>query len=290
MPSDHEQPVSRAELEGLFPIYAGTSGKRRFEDDKAALRRAGIPLRSEAPEGEKGTWYYEIRREDYELPELDLSDEERVALNLAVRSIDFSDVVWGRLAGTKLGMVGSAQIATVAELPGIEVLPALAEAVRGRTRLSLAYNGNSRYVDPYGLVLKHGHWYLVAHDHRRDQVIPFRVDRIEEQTIEVVGDGAFEVPAGFDAAARVPDEAIGMGEDPPVEAVVRLDGRIAELVASSVGADCEPDGDDTILRMPVRYRPAFVSWVLGFGELAVVEEPPDLRQAVVTRLKELANR
>ncbi len=69
-----------------------------------------------------------------------------------------------------------------------------------------------------------------------------------------------------------------------------LDGRIAELVASSVGADCEPDGDDTILRMPVRYRPAFVSWVLGFGELAVVEEPPDLRQAVVTRLKELANR
>lgn len=287
---DHEQPVSRVELERLFPIYAGPSGKRRFEDDKAALRRAGIPLRAEAPEGEKGTWYYEIRREEYELSELDLSDEERVALNLAVRSIDFSDVVWGRLAGTKLGMVSSAQITTVAELPGIEVLPALAEAVRSRTRLSLVYNANRREVDPYGLVLKHGHWYLVAHDDRRGQVIPFRVDRIEDQTIETVEEDDFEVPAGFDAAAQVPDEAMAMGEDAPVEAVVRLDGRIGELIAPSVGAHCEPDGDDTILRVPVRYRPAFISWVLGFGELVVVEEPPELRAAVVARLKELAKR
>src|SRR5690349_12588211 len=38
------QPLTRAELEDRFPIYRGENGRRRFEEDKNHLDKAGIPI------------------------------------------------------------------------------------------------------------------------------------------------------------------------------------------------------------------------------------------------------
>jgi proteasome accessory factor B len=290
-----EGPVSRDALEEIFPEYVGDSGRRRFEDDKAALRRGGVPVRVVEREGVVAG--YELRRNDYELPALDLTPDEQLALHLAVRSVDFSTVPWARLVGTKLGTDASTPVATLAELPGIDLLPVLHDAVIHRRQVRFAYRGEVRQIDPWGLVLKHGRWYVPGFDRVRDGVRVFRVDRIEPDTLDDEGpDEAFVVPDGVVAHDLVPDEALVMTPGDRQTARLRADRRIAMFLAptadvvagADAGSDADPDSDHVIVEVEVSYVDAFVSWVLGFGELVVVESPPELRDAVVARLEQLA--
>jgi predicted DNA-binding transcriptional regulator YafY len=46
--------------------------------------------------------------------------------------------------------------------------------------------------------------------------------------------------------------------------------------------------DWTLVRLPVNDEEGFVSWVLGFGEDAVVRKPERVRQVVVKRLRAAA--
>lgn len=80
----------------------------------------------------------------------------------------------------------------------LDALPAVAEAVWEGRRLDLRYgkDGARRRVDPLGLVLKGGTWYLVAR-HRED-LRTYRVGRITGASML---DARFEPPAGFDLAA-----------------------------------------------------------------------------------------
>ena len=286
---NHDGPVDRDELERAIPLYRGESGRRRFEDDKAALRRGGVALRVVERDGV--VVGYELRQEDYELPPLDLTAEELLALHLAVRSVDFSTVAWARLAGMKLGADAVAPVATLAELPGIDLLPMLHDAVARCCRVTFGYRGETRRVEPWGLVLKHGRWYVPGFDRDRDGVRVFRVDRIDPDTVEVDGDegGAFEVPAGVVPRDLVPDDALVMQPGDRQVARVRADRRVAALLAPGTPWSATDDGDAEVsVDVEVSYPDAFVSWVLSFGELVVVESPPELRAAVVARLQELA--
>jgi predicted DNA-binding transcriptional regulator YafY len=285
---DRQGPASRADLEALFEEYRGESGRRRFEDDKAALRRGAIPIRTVEHAG--SIVGYELRREDYELPTLELTEDERVALNLAMRSVDFSTVPWARMAGTKLGLDDGAPIATMAELPGLHLLPGLHEAVRHRRRVCFSYRGELRVLDPWGLVLKNGRWYVPGFDHDRGGVRVFRIDRIDAGTLEVAeGDAAFEIPADVVPSDLVPGDALVMQPGTHRVARVRADREVASLLVPSFepGPDHTAQ-DEVVVEVEVTYPDAFVSWVLALGELVVVEDPPDLRDAVVARLEELA--
>jgi proteasome accessory factor C len=86
------------------------------------------------------------------------------------------------------------------------VLAAARQAVEQHRRLSIDYYSygrdepSSRQVDPYRLVAREGHWYLLAWCHTADGERLFRVDRIRAATIE---DVTFDPPteageAGFD--------------------------------------------------------------------------------------------
>lgn len=81
-------------------------------------------------------------------------------------------------------------------------LDAVAEAVWERRRARLTYlrwaepHEITRTVEPYGLVLKAGHWYLVAG--HEDGVRTYRVSRITDLTVLAE---SFVRPAGFDLAA-----------------------------------------------------------------------------------------
>jgi proteasome accessory factor B len=286
---DAERPVGRDELEEAIPEYRGDSGRRRFEDDKSALRRAGVPIRTVEHFGETG---YELRRSDYELPELDLTDEEREALALAVSSVDFTTVAWSRLAGLKLGAEGPSVVGTVAELPGIDLLPELSEAARRHRRISFRYRDEDRDVEPWGLVLKNGRWYVPGWDRARDGQRTFRVDRIEPGSLEVEEEaGSFTVADDVTVADLVPDDGLSIDAGSAIVARLRADRRIASMVAPgthrAAGPD-EPGPDEILVEVEVSYPEAFVPWVLTFGELVVVEGPPELRDAVVARLRELA--
>lgn len=78
-------------------------------------------------------------------------------------------------------------------------LPELAQAVLGARRIRIGYESwtsrGERSLDPLGLILKAGEWYLAGHLDGR--TMTFRVGAIER--LELL-DGTFNPPAGFDLA------------------------------------------------------------------------------------------
>src|SRR5689334_25329322 len=85
------RPISLREIRELdeFGAYRTDdpkSGERAFERDKAALLELGVPLRWLAPEQEEddeGTGGYVIDRENYDLPDLELTPGELALLSIA---------------------------------------------------------------------------------------------------------------------------------------------------------------------------------------------------------------
>ncbi len=100
-----------------------------------------------------------------------------------------------------------------AQVPETGVLLALAQASCARIAVRMSYRSwrqeqTERDLDPYGVVLHRGRWYVVGRDHRHDSLRTFRIDRIVSLA---TGTQTFTVPDGFDpvthltsALARVP--------------------------------------------------------------------------------------
>lgn len=185
---------------------------RTLYRDVAALGAAGVPLWTEpGPQGG-------IRLMDGWRTRLDgLTAPEATALLLSGAPKAVSDLGLAALAANARAKVDAtlpeALRARAAALrarfhldaPGwftrpepLEALSTVAEAVWESRRLDLRYgkDGARRRVDPLGLVLKGGTWYLVAR-HRED-LRTYRVGRITGASML---DARFEPPAGFDLAA-----------------------------------------------------------------------------------------
>ncbi|HEX3453986.1 MAG TPA: WYL domain-containing protein, partial [Gaiellaceae bacterium] len=169
------------------------------------------------------------------------------------------------------------------------LVPVLFDAVSRRAALTFAYRGDERHVDPYGVVLRYGHWYVVGYDRDRDAPRAFRVDRIEG--IPAAGPpGAFDPPSDVDAGAMV-REPLTYGDDRPVDARVLVDATRAALVVEELGDDAVVDRrDDGAVEVVLRVvnREAFRSWVLDLLDHAQVLGPPELRDDVVSWLRALA--
>lgn len=286
---DADVPKTRADIVAEFPFYAEERGRRRFEEDKAALLRAGIPLRSTETDVGPG---YEIRRSDYRMPELDLTEDELRALELAATAVGFDGVSWAQLGSARLD-VPALQDAFTTVLPGIDALPVVDDAVLTRTRLAFPYQDVEREVEPWGVVFKRGRWYLVGFDRTRGAQRCFRLDRIDAAQLRAVGDeAAFDRPRHLDLAAQVPDDPLTMGDGTVQVARMAVEAHVAELLpgqqpSTTTDDEVRPDGR-RVVEVEVGLVPAFVSWVLGWGELVEVLDPPELRAAVTARLVELA--
>ena len=83
------RPLTLEEIVERVPGYPPEreSYRRQFERDKATLREIGVPISLEALYAFDQETGYRIHREDYELPPLDLTDDERIALQLAVTAV-----------------------------------------------------------------------------------------------------------------------------------------------------------------------------------------------------------
>jgi predicted DNA-binding transcriptional regulator YafY len=159
----------------------------------------------------------------------------------------------------------------------------LADAVRRGRRVRTGYRSYSgertrRELSPYGLVVHAGRWYLAAHDHLRDDLRTFRIDRM--RSTRIVEGPALAAPDGFDAVehvsrslARVPwgIEIEVMLDLPVHQAARRLPATLAELVET---------GDGTLLRM----RVDSLDWVAGMlaslGCAFRIHSPDELRSSV----------
>lgn len=279
------------ELDGQYP--EGEAARRQaFERDKAALRSIGVPIETEVATGDAtaGQTRYWIERRRFELADLDLEPDEMRALQVAVatvRSEAGQDAIW-KLGGA----IGDERPAVSAVLPDLVELPVIRGAVASRSTLRFTYRDDQRTVDPWGVLLRGGFWYLVGHDHDRSAKRTFRIDRMVGP-VEVAEPGGFERPSGFDPRTAFPADPkqIGAVADDAIEATVRIDALRAAAVERELGADrVVARGDDGTVdvRVPATNADAFRSWVLGLVDHAVVIEPPETRAAIVDWLRHVA--
>lgn len=290
---DTRRPLTLDELsERVEPRYPEEKSARRrqFERDKETLRELGIPIRIETVDGFGAEQAYRIHPDDYYLPELALTEAELAALHVAVTAVRLEGDA-GREGLAKLGgLAGAGADTAVAELGVTPGLAALFDAVGRHATVTFSHRGAPRHLDPYGVVLRFGHWYVVGHDRDRDAPRAFRIDRIEGAP-QVGPDGAFTPPAGIDPADYVRADPMTYGEDQPIDAHVLVDAPRAGWVVDQLGAESvvERRGDGAVVvALPVVNRGAFRSWVVDLLDHAEVLSPPELRADMVAWLDTVA--
>jgi proteasome accessory factor B len=295
------EPLSLVEIAGeLDGQYPDTDQARRaaFERDKAALREIGVPIETEVVAGGSysGQTRYRIHRRAYELADLDLADDEMRALQVAVAAVRTGTGL-GQEAIWKLGgALGEERPSVSAVVPDRPELPIIRTAVASRSTIEFSYRGQPRVLDPWGLLLRGGFWYVIGDDHDRRAQRTFRVDRFDGGAPAIVtrSPGSFERPASFDPRTAFPADPKEIGHDAfdGVEAEVHIDALRAAAVERELGSDRVVDrsADGIVVRVPASNLPAFRSWVLGLLDHAVVLGPPEVRADIVSWLRVIAAR
>ncbi|MFD9320973.1 helix-turn-helix transcriptional regulator [Streptomyces sp. NPDC060053] len=171
----------------------------------------------------------------------------------------------------------------------VPYLSAVADAVWNNRILYVVYRrwreptDVERRLEPYGLVLKAGRWYVVAGPGPRT----FRVDQILELA---PSDEVFTRPDDFDLTAHWTAYQRGFHErlyKDRAEAVVRL--APGATLARAVRRD-EPAGADgwTVARVPIESVEHAHADFLRLGADIEVLQPPELRERIARTVTELA--
>jgi proteasome accessory factor B len=283
------------------------SFKRMFERDKEELRELGIPLETGKTSAFDDEIGYRIRRQDYELPEIQLAADEAAVLGIASRVWQSAELA-GAAAGALLKLkaasrdvdtdsdsddVGRASRSIEPRLTTQEpAFGVLWEAVRDRRPVIFTHtasgrsDASKRELEPWGVVNRRGRWYVAGHDRGRNAPRVFRMSRITGPVKMAGPPGSVKVPEGADVRELVKD----WDRTPPRDrtAVLRIRvgagvvlRRWAREVTPEPGA---PGGWD---RVTVSFADEgwYADHLASFGQDIVVLDPPDLREAVITRLK-----
>lgn len=297
------QPLARRRIRALVPGYQDlteTSFQRTFERDKAALRDMGIPLETVAgpsPEDEG----YRILVQDFRLAPVDLTAEEAAAVTLAART--WSEAGLGsasQLALIKLRALGvHADAGALAEFSApaavaetraqhVRTLPALRDAIAARRAVSFDYGERgTRHLDPWGLAVSRGQWYVFGADHDRDmQVRRFKLARITGEVRTHRGQ-PFDAPdperveaITADLDHRSADHRATLAIRPERLPALRHDWTPLE----------GPDGPRTsqgyhAISVAYGHRRGFVGELAALGTDVVVLDPPGLREELLAHLQ-----
>ena len=299
------------ELLQARPLTTGREIAEHLEIDSRTVRRYISALQDlDIPvEGQRGVGGGYRVRPGYRLPPLMLSDDEAVVVVLGLIAARRQGLDSGEGAAngaltkihrvlpdplrrrvealeTTLGFTTTPR--SGAPVAGDTVL-LLAEAVRRGRRVRTSYKAYSgertrRDLSPYGLVVHAARWYLAAHDHLRDDMRTFRIDRMSRTTL--LDTPAARAPDGFDAVehvsrslARVPwGHEVEVLLDLPVDRAARhLPPTLAELVEVEGG---------TLLRMRVDSLEWMAGTLASLGCGFTIVAPDGLKESV----RELASR
>jgi predicted DNA-binding transcriptional regulator YafY len=287
------RPLTLDELaERIEPGYPEdlTARRRQFERDKETLRDLGVPIAVESVDAFGGDVGYRIHPDDYYLPDPGLDAAERAALHLAVTAVDLGGAVDPLDALRKLG--GAEGEGAGRALATFEVTPhlgALFDAVARHAVVTFSYRGEPRELEPYGILHRFGHWYVVGRDRARDGGRAFRVDRLDGPPEIGPADG-FVAPPGVDLNDYLSSDPLTYGDDQPIAARVLVDATRSSLVVDALGEDAvveQRDDGSVVVALAVVNREAFRTFVLDLLDHAEVLEPPELRAELVEWLTAL---
>lgn len=172
----------------------------------------------------------------------------------------------------------------VAEAPAR--LREVASAVWSARRIHVHYQSWDRrsecQLDPLGLVLKAGAWYLVARSTRSRRIATYRLANVQQLAIS---EQTFERPPRFDLAQYWSDSIARFEADlQRIQAHVRVSARAAVWLANARirSAPLAPAGADgwQELLIPVESIEHGARQLLGFGSDIEALAPPELRQRI----------
>ena len=286
--------ITKSEIFKTIEGYEGSSEskERMFERDKDDLRSLGIEIEVGSFDplfnDEAG---YRIKQERYQLDLGDITALEISLLSLAAQAwqgASLDDAAQRALV--KLHSLGIA--VDEANLPiyipflsdgGLD-LPKITHAIAEHQILEFIYRNydlseENRRVVPIGLSTRSGYWYLTGVDQSIEEVRTFRFDRVIGSFTVKKGPRNFETPENFDSQNLF--ERVETFD--AIIDVRRGKGTSLRALASSTKSIGEWDQ----LQIPILDMRTLSALILWHGDDVYVHSPVDLRDIVISSLKEI---
>ena len=272
--------------------------QRMFERDKAELRELGVPLETGTNSVFDAESGYRIARRDYALPEIHLEPDEAAAVGLAARLWQHAGLASSASSGLLKLRAGGIDVdphATLGIEPVVNAEPALETmfgAIHERRTVRFDYRTPRddaparRHLQPWGAVSWRGRWYVVGHDTDRGATRCFRLSRVVGAVTPTGPTNAFTPPEGVNLLDHV--AAYAGTPEHRGKATIRLRvGAGTGLRRWARGVEPGGDGWD-VVTLEYSDPESLASRLAGYGSAVVVLDPPDVRNAVIRRLTEMA--
>lgn len=158
----------------------------------------------------------------------------------------------------------------------------LAQAASQHQRVRLRYRSHAeqdseRDLDPYGLVLHSGRWYVTGRDDKSGELRTFRVDRVSEALLSGV---SFDPPADFDPVQHVTRSLAAVPYAHEIEVVLATTLANAQRrIPPTVATLAETEGG-VLLTGRAEHLPGLAAMLAGLGWPFTVRRPAALRDEV----------
>lgn len=283
----------------IFRTVAGYSGDaeakdRMFERDKDDLRSLGIEIElgSFDPlfEDEAG---YRIKAENYQLQLSDIDATDIALLSQAGkvwREAALGESAQSGLRKLKaLGIEADVDLLTEispSTLSAPEQLEDIIEAITERRIITFEYLNSDlastvRKIEPYRLSNSRGYWYVIGRDTEKESLRTFRLDRFTSSVSQGTRSGAFEV----DLVALDEEEMKNEEKFSTARIEVRK-GKGANLRSGAKVSEIDSEWDE--LEVQFLTPEHIIQEVLWVGENAIIVEPQELRETLISHLREVA--
>jgi len=263
--------------------------ERSFERDKDELRGMGIPVQT-ATDASGNVLGYELRAAEARLPDISLSEEESRVLSVAAHAWERATLGSAARQGMAKLEAAGVPFSEPTSLIGADVatdeptFDVLFRAITARQTVTFEYRTGGRpgtlkrHVEPWSLIAREGHWYLVGHDRDRDNVRVFRLSRIAGKVTVRGATGAYTIPAEVSFREHI----YGFTPNGTVfQAIIRIAPDRANTLRRRA-IETRADGTHVIEYGDVEL---FADELCGYGDGVVVIEPPELRAQVIERLR-----
>ncbi|MEV2249160.1 YafY family protein [Streptomyces sp. NPDC050147] len=303
--------MTAAELAGELEV-----SERTITRDAQALSEAGVPVYAERG---RGGGYRLIGGYRTRLTGLGRSEAEALFLSGvpgALREMGLEDAASAARLKVSAALMPSVRDASQSasqrfhldapgwfkETPAPELLPPIADAVWDDRRVTARYRRQDaeveRELEPYGLVLKAGVWYLCA---RGSDTGSFRVYRIDRFTAIAAGDDRFVRDEEFDLPGFWEERAAQFARAIlRSEVVLRLsEAGVRQLPYATDSASTQealetasaPDEEGWVtLTLPVENEMVAYTQLMSLGPEVEVLEPKALRERFARAAHQMADR
>lgn len=290
--TDQDHGMSAADLIGMLNSHGLSADRKTIYSDIETLQEFGLDI-------VRGSSGYYIASREFELPELKLLVD-------AVQASKFITVKKSRELIKKIeklaGKNGASQLQRdiyIFNRPktGNETIYYTVDQIHSallsnrqirfqylewtiRKELTAKRDGEYYEVSPWALTWDDENYYLIAYEHRSQQIRHYRVDKMQKTAVaaeERLGKAEFD---DFDLA-EFAKKTFGMygGYDEQVDLV--CDRSMVGVILDRFSAETIliPEGDDRFrISVPVSVSPQFFGWVAGLGGGVKIDGPKKVQE------------